>query len=267
MSNIIKKFVKEELKKRGYLVIPLMPKEKVTSLIQKLQPYNVGVDLIRLGPKGDGGYLVPDDLEGIDACFSPGVDTISSFEEECFHHGMKLFLADKSVAKPNLNLAADEFSFLKKYVGCTVNEDYITMDEWVKESKVGDKADLLLQIDIEGAEYITFINMSDSLMKQFRIMVVEFHGLQNLWNSEFYQVAETVFTKILQTHTCVHIHPNNYAEIDTQLGVDIPILAEFTFLRNDRIKQKRPESKFPHALDHDNTSNAPIPLPKNWYKP
>lgn len=37
-------------------------------------------DLIRLGPNGDGGYLVPDDLTGIEACFSPGVCATSEFE-------------------------------------------------------------------------------------------------------------------------------------------------------------------------------------------
>jgi hypothetical protein len=38
------------------------------------------VPLIRLGADGDGGYLVPDDLEDVAACFSPGVDDRASFE-------------------------------------------------------------------------------------------------------------------------------------------------------------------------------------------
>ncbi len=79
------------------LVIPCTPREKVLSLIEKLYPCNVGFELIRLGPNTDGGYLVPDDLEEIEACFSPGVDQVSEFEADCFKKGMKLFLADKSV--------------------------------------------------------------------------------------------------------------------------------------------------------------------------
>ncbi len=62
------------------------------------------------------------------------MDQVSEFEADCFKKGMKLFLADKSVVKPNLNLSSNDFSFLKKYVGCTINDDIITMDEWVDSS-------------------------------------------------------------------------------------------------------------------------------------
>jgi hypothetical protein len=41
-------------------------------LIRSLHPIDSGVPLIRLGPDGDGGYLIPDDLNGIQYCFSPG---------------------------------------------------------------------------------------------------------------------------------------------------------------------------------------------------
>ena len=39
-----------------------------------LSPCSNGHSLIRVGAARDGGYLVPDDLEGIVACFSPGTD-------------------------------------------------------------------------------------------------------------------------------------------------------------------------------------------------
>ncbi|MEP5340352.1 MAG: FkbM family methyltransferase [Algibacter sp.] len=247
------------------LEIPITPKDKIVSLIAKLKPYYTNIELIRLGSKSDGGYLVPNDLEDIKACFSPGVDQVSEFENDCYERGMKLFLADKSVIKPNLSLPQDNYSFLKKFVGCTTNEDFITMDEWVDKSKIDEKSDLLLQMDIEGGEYFTLINTSDSLMKQFRIIVIEFHNLQLFWNHEFFKMNETIFNKILQTHTCVHIHPNNCCGMDTRLDVDIPRVAEFTFLRNDRIKQKSLQKNFPHKLDYDNTANPHLALPKNWY--
>lgn len=275
MIKFFKSLIKKELNKRNLILIkktaicleiPITPKNKVIAFIEKLRPYNVGIDLIRLGPDYDGGYLVPNDLDGIKACFSPGVDQVSDFEKDCYHRGMQLFLADQSVVKPNLDLDNDKFSFLKKFIGCSSNEDFITMDDWVNESKIENNADLLLQMDIEGAEFYTLINTSDSLMKQFRIIVIEFHNLQRLWNHEFYDMAEVIFNKIFQTHTCVHIHPNNCCGIDTKLGVEIPRVAEFTFLRNDRIKEKSRQMQFPHKLDFDNTPNATINLPEIWYK-
>lgn len=50
--------------------------------------------LIRLGPMSYEGYLIPDDLEGIEACFSPSVGFNSIFEKDCADRGMKVFLAD-----------------------------------------------------------------------------------------------------------------------------------------------------------------------------
>ena len=53
---------------------------EVRELIRSLHPVDSGAELIRMGPDGDGGYLLPDDLEGIEFCFSPGVSTESGFE-------------------------------------------------------------------------------------------------------------------------------------------------------------------------------------------
>ncbi len=179
---------------------------------------------------------------------------------------MQLFLADKSVHKINTDLPDDKYSFLQKYVGDTNNTDFITLDEWVNSSLFKDNSDLLLQMDIEGSEYVSIINVSDSLMKRFRILVIEFHYLQKLWNPVYFDFAEGVFNKILQTHTCIHIHPNNYRGIDTQFGVEIPRTAEFSFIRNDRINFKKYQTQFPHKSDYDNHKNRQhITLPRNWY--
>lgn len=245
------------------LVTDLTKKIEVVSLMQKLSPVVTDKGLIRLGPDGDGGYLVPDDLVGIEACFSPGVNNVSGFERDCANLGMKVYLADKSVDSPaevhNL------FKFTKKYIGSTVNDDYMTLDYWVKSSGVAEKSDLILQIDIEGYEYETFYNCSDDLMNRFRIIVVEFHDLDQIWNKHYFKLVSRVFDKILQTHKCVHIHPNNSYGSVKRSGLEIPCLAEFTFIRKDRITTETPARVFPHKLDFDNTDNPSIRLPKCWY--
>jgi hypothetical protein len=140
------------------------------------------------------------------------------------------------------------------------------MDEWVDSSGLKSHSDLLLQMDIEGAEYFTILNMTDSLLKRFRIIVVEFHRLQNVWNGEFFNLVEATFLKILQTHTCVHIHPNNCCGVDTKFGIEIPKLAEFTLIRNDRVKERSFQTDFPNKLDYDCTSDPHITLPSTWHK-
>ncbi len=236
-------------------------KEEVLHFITSLWPRKTNHNLIRLGPNGDGGYLVPDDLENISACFSPGVDLISEFEFDCYQRGMQIYLADKSVDNPNLNIPEDNYTFLKKFIGTINNEDFITIDSWVNSVDIDVGSDLLLQMDIEGHEYSSILTMSDEVVNKFRIMVIEFHDLHKIWNKEFFRLVKSVFLKILNTHICVHIHPNNECGIDSQKGVEIPRVAEFTFLRKDRLKLSEYATQFPHNFDFDNTGKKSIVLP------
>ena len=144
------------------------PRSNVLSLIESLYPVGVGSPLIRLGPKnGDGGYLIPDDLEGITACFSPGVSNVSGFEKDCAELGMRVFMADHSVNAPAEH--HENFHFIKKFVGGTTFGKYITLDDWVRETLPNGASDLMLQMDIEGQEYETLFSISDKLMRRFRI--------------------------------------------------------------------------------------------------
>lgn len=241
----------------------LTERKRVEALIKDLKPQCGNWEMIRLGPKGDGGYLVPNDLMGIKACFSPGVSSVSGFEKDCADLGMKVFMADRSVEHAAEN--HDLFHFTRKYVGVTTNEDFMTIDDWTTICIPNLEDELILQVDIEGYEYETFLNISDDLMKRCRIIVVEFHHLNQLWNEHFFRLASRAFEKILQTHLCVHIHPNNNRTLLNHRGLSIPALAEFTFLRKDRITKSSTAKKFPHPLDVDCSNNQHIALPSCWY--
>lgn len=263
MKVFLRNIILRLLEFRNVTVENLVSKDKVEALIQQLKPYKTDKELIRLGPDGDGGYLLPNDLENIEACFSPGVGALFGFEEGCATYGMKIFMADKSVNPPDLPM--DTFKFIPKFIGPVTGDGYISIEDWVAESGVGDDSDLILQMDIEGFEYLTLISIPDSIMKRFRMIVLECHYLEKLFNQEFFNTASAAFGKVLKNHTCVHIHPNNYLGIDNTYGVEIPKLAEFTFLRNDRIETKQPQTTFPHPLDVNIIEENIYSLPKNWY--
>ena len=229
------------------------------TLIPCLYPVSTNVPLVRFGPHGDGGYLIPNDLDGISACFSPGVSFISGFEKDCADLGIKVFLADASVDAPANTHPLFEFS--KKFIGGHSGKDFITLDEWVEQSLRGTCGDLMMQMDIEGFEYEALDNASTEVINRFRIIVIEFHGLDN-----FDSVKQRVFKKLLSTHTCVHIHPNNCCPVVKVINLEVPPLMEFTFLRKDRIYSQSYRSDFPHPFDSDNTNRASISLPDCWYR-
>ena len=252
------------LDKVGIFPVLMHDKENIKGFLKKVHPVTTDKKLIRLGPNGDGGYLVPDDLEGIPACFSPGVSFTSGFEKDCADLGMEVFMADASVDQP-----ADihpKFHFEKKFLGVTTNDVFMTLDDWVRQAPIDPSADLLLQIDIEGFEYEVFLAASDALMKRFRIIVAEFHDLEHFWEPPFFRLASRAFDKILQTHACVHIHPNNANPTLRKRGLEIVPVTEFTFLRRDRILESSPSRQFPHPLDFDNTAHPTVVLSDAWYE-
>lgn len=263
MKQLCKSFLKKSLALTKVYPTGMTDLRDIRSLIKKLYPLSTNKELIRLGPKGDGGYLLPNDLVGIQACFSPGISSVSGFEKDCADLGIKVYLADKSIDRP-----ADEhelFHFTKKFVGAISDNGFMTLENWVDSSMPDTKSDLLLQIDIEGFEYEVFLSTSEDILQRFRIIVAEFHQLDQLWSRPFFNFASRAFDKVLQAHTCVHIHPNNCCGHLKINGIDIPRVMEFTFLRKDRIENTSYQRNFPSSLDYDNTPNPSLTLPKCWY--
>ena len=232
--------------------------------IEKFRPKSVGKKLIRIGGKGDGAYLLPDDLSGISTCFSPGVDVTSTFEEELAErYGINSFMVDFSVDKPAIDNKF--FHFDKKFLGNKNDEKFIRLEDWVKNN-TNDDSDLLLQMDIEGAEYEVIIDTPGEVFKKFRIMAIEFHFLDMMFNKNAFKMVEAVFDKLSSDFTVAHIHPNNSRPIINKNSIDIPELLEFTFLRNDRVELSLEKLKFPHALDEQCVPHRPSRhLPKCWW--
>lgn len=237
---------------------------EVRALLKTLRPRDPGKPLIRLGPDGDGGYLVPDDLDGISACFSPGVSSVSGFEFDCATRGMDVFLADRSVDQPAE--MHPRFSFEKRYVGAFNNEQFMTLDDWIGRAFPTAEGDLILQMDIEGFEYETLLALSPPSLRRFRMIVVEFHNLDQLWTRAFFGIASRCIEKLLDSHYCVHIHPNNAGRSVVSNGIEVPRMAEFTFYRRDRNDCEKFASRLPHPLDFDNSmAFPPLPLSNDWY--
>jgi len=239
-------------------------KKDLERFIEKFRPRSIEKKLIRIGGRGDGAYLLPDDLSGISACFSPGVDVSSTFEEELAEsYDIDSFMVDYSVDKPPIE--NKHFHFEKKFLGNKNNEKFIRLEDWVTNN-TNDNSDLILQMDIEGAEYEVIIDAPKDLFKRFRIMAIEFHFLDIIFNKNAFKMVEAVFDKLGSDFTVVHIHPNNSRPIINKNSINIPELLEFTFLRNDRVELNHKKLKFPHTLDEQCAPHRPPRhLPKCWW--
>ena len=211
---------------------------EVLELIRKLRPQKCDKELIRIGGMRDGGYLIPDDLDGIEYCFSPGVGPSSEFENQLADRGIKSFLADYSVDRPAI--LRPEITFDKKYLGSTNSDQFLTLSSWKNKYLKNYEADLILQMDIEGAEYQVILNAPDELLSQFRILVIEFHHLQRLFDPFCLQLFSSCFEKLLASFCVVHIHPNNgWGSVKVD-DIEVPRFMEFTFLNKKRLGRVEP---------------------------
>ncbi len=221
------------------------------------------MELVRIGRQGDGGYLVPADLDGIEYCFSPGVGNSCDFENHLADLGIKSFLADGSVEAPPF--VRPEFSFEKKFLGAYDNAQVMTLSSWKERLLGGFAGDLMLQMDIEGSEYGVILSTPESLLRQFRTMVIEFHGLDRLFDPFVLPLISASFDKILHQFYVAHIHPNNCCPVVKVGDVEVPPALEFTFINKRRVQSTRARRDFPHRLDADNVAAKPLYLPKCWY--
>jgi hypothetical protein len=208
--------------------------------------------------------LIPDDLDGIEYCFSPGVNTVSDFENELADRGIRSFLADYSVDGPAIPRA--EFCFDKKFLGASDHGNYMTLESWKDKYLKEYSGDLILQMDIEGWEYEVIFSAPDSLLDQFRIMAIEFHYLDRLFDPVTFLLMSSCFEKILHHFYVAHIHPNNIGPSFKAGAVEVPRVLEFTFINKRRVNSPKPQLTFPHKLDVGNTGQPAVKLPDCWYK-
>jgi hypothetical protein len=181
--------------------------ERRQAIAKALRPFDVGYELIRVGDFGDGGYLVPDDLSGIRACFSPGVSKQASFELDMAKRGIPSFMADASVAGPAIGVPGAEFR--KQHIGSHTGNGFISLRDWVDECAPG-KEDLLLQMDIEASEYDVFSTVPPDCLARFRIIVIELHRIPSIVSKPgFFDRAKPFLDAMASSFTCVHLHTNN----------------------------------------------------------
>jgi Methyltransferase FkbM domain len=259
----LKKFAFYSLMKKGVSLSDASSTQDLDRFFKMIKPAKTNHELIRIGSDEDGGYLVPNDLEGITALFSPGVENTASFELELANRGIQCFLADYSVdSAPHEH---GNFIFDKKFIGLRDDEVFMRLSSWLKKSGC-EGHDFILQMDIEGAEYEVLMDLEEEVLERFRMLIVEFHDFDQLFNKFGYRLIYLTFAKILRHFDIVHIHPNNSNKPIEYLGYESFHALEFTFLRKDRIQSRLPQNSFPHPLDKPCIASAKdYPLPRCWY--
>lgn len=235
-----------------------------------LSTYSVP-NLVRVGPKCDGGYVIVDGID-YDLFLSCAISDDLRFEDSFLSkYKIPCIAFDGSISRipPHKNLLHWE----KKNVGAVNTLTTTNLKEYMGNAK-----NIFLKMDIEGSEFDWINSMSTEDLSSFAQIVMEIH-----WPFDVYRAS--MLEKLNSTHYLVHLHGNNYCDRDIPQGlpsgrtydgtvtikcqglqeIRLPEVFEATYIRKGPTCFKK-EIQFPTPLDYPNNPLAEdisfsIPLP------
>jgi hypothetical protein len=236
----------------------------------------------RLGQSNDGGYIIPMEvLKEIEAVVVFGVNNEDSFEQDLAAfldpRTIPFYLCDPFSAYTKKNA----FTFLKRGLAAKTSESpenilpsqigslvvkskhsMVTWPDFQTDYSLTGKR-IFLKIDIEGAEWDSFKILKDSDLDNVVCLVIEFHGLTNLY--DIGRKGE-VLSKIHRLFTLVHCHQNNCGTYAPHAWHLFPDVLECTYVRNtfleaEKISVTKRKTQYPSELDQPNsTERSDFPI-------
>lgn len=236
-----------------------------TALLARITPRAIErANLVRLGGPNDGGYVMLEPVAPpiITAAYSFGVGHDISWDAAIAARGIDVWLYDHTVSPPAA--LPPRCRFVRKGIaGTSAGPDERTLAELVRENGHAGSRDLLLKLDVEGAEWGVLESASEPLLCQFQQIVVEFHGLADGVGGDRHEKIIAVLDKLARTHQCVHVH-GNCDQPPLWLGdLVVPDVAEVTYVRRSDVEGRIGSvvRSLPMELDAPNNPGWPeIPL-------
>jgi hypothetical protein len=107
--NTVKRIIGSFMLSNDVAISGALDTRPLLDFLASLRPATTNHHLIRIDGDSDGGYLIPDALEHLEFCFSPGVAFTADFEDDLTKRGVKCFLADYSVDRPPIRSVLFDF--------------------------------------------------------------------------------------------------------------------------------------------------------------
>jgi len=219
-----------------------------------LRPKSVGIEkMIRVGPKGEGGYVIFKDIATINKLITIGVAKDTSFEEDFLKYSnsdtsVELFdHTDQPVRKLPKNISFHSIGLGR------INDEVkkLLSLETISKTYIEEKQKSILKIDIDESEYLTLPYVSPVTLSKFEQIILELHSIseEKVLNRDLISVIQN----ITENFFVIHLHPNSFEPWVNVFGVCLPRVIEITFLNkkySDHITSEVPI--FPTELDYPN---------------
>ena len=191
-----------------------------------------GSELVRVGRDNDGGYIMTDDFGSDDKiAYSFGICKDVSWDKDMASRGYDVFMYDHTIDRLPEENPRFHWSKLGIADGQTNDDRLKTLDELIARNHHEDKHDMILKMDVEGAEWGFFEQVSSETLSRFTQIVMEFHGVNS---PELKDRILAALRKINQTHQLVHIHGQNVGFYISVGGQTFCNQIEVSYVRRDK---------------------------------
>ncbi len=209
----------------------------------------IGFCKVRFGSSADGGYVLLDDIFGITGAISLGIGSNNDWDVALAKRGVPVDQFDGSIDAPPNEHRLLRFERLMV--------DGPMLNHIAARYPESDRPDLILKVDIEGAEWALFDTLDPQILRRFSQIICEFHELRDLGKKDFRMRATRVFAKFAATHAVIHVHGNNHSQYVSVGNVPIPNAMEISFASRSRYSFAPSDELFPTELDRPNSSISP----------
>ena len=239
--------------------------EAVVKTLASLTPFDIDVPKIRIGPPADGGYVMADRLAPSQDVISYGISTEYRFDRAFAERGHRVYMFDHTIE--GIDAAHDDMRWFKEgLAACSLPGDHLfTIEDHLRRHNIGGD-DLLLKMDVEGAEIDALAATPDEVLGRFSQIVVELHELVRLEDLSFRERVDRMLETLNRQFTLFHVHGNNYAG-DSPIvvgGLACVNVVELSYIRTSLVQRRSSATLYPTALDHPNTLG---PDQKLWFFP
>jgi hypothetical protein len=224
-------------------------RDRVLALIEYLRPFAFDGELGRFGRVGMGGYVLSNRLGGVRQALSLGISDDVSADLDLAARGLVVHGYDPTIDR--FPSSDPSLTFFREGVSAESSAQMVTLDQAVDRFQNDD--DLVLLCDIESHEWGVFANASDSLLRRFQQVAIEFHDLNLIGDDAWWETAEQALTNLNRTHRVIHAHASNYFPTVACGGIRVPPYVEITYLRSDLVPAAAPAAFRLSPLDspHD----------------
>ena len=213
-----------------------------------------GHELTRTGRDNDGGYVMLDDFPG-GVAYSFGICDDVSWDKDMASRGYDVYMYDHTIDGLPEENARFHWSKLGISDGVTDDDRFKSLEELISRNGHENERDIILKMDVEGAEWGFFESVKPETLSQFSQMTFEIH---NMINPAYSERILNALRKINMTHQLVHLHTNNNGTCITAGGKNFCTLFEVSYVLRDKYKFLQDyDVKLPLNIDMPNINSYP----------